>query len=104
MTCQQKNLRKWADLLALLVKAPRTIAELQSLTRMDRRAIYRWRDSLIGEGLLRSDGKTPSGARIYVWDPPSVAPNSGGLPQVNMDEPPVPFLVDPDASEPGVER
>jgi len=104
VTCPQKNLRKWADLLALLVKAPRTVAELQSLTGMDRKAIYRWRDSLIGEGLVRSDGRTPSGARVYVWDPPSVAPHRGRFPQVNVNEPPVPLLLDPDATEPGIER
>jgi hypothetical protein len=27
------------------------------------------RDALIGEGLVRAKGRTPSGARIYVWDP-----------------------------------
>jgi predicted transcriptional regulator len=56
-------------MVALLVKAPRTVDELAGLTKLDRTTIYRWRDALIGEGLVRAKGRTPSGARIYVWDP-----------------------------------
>jgi predicted transcriptional regulator len=56
-------------MVALLVKAPRTVEELASLTNLNRTTIYRWRDALIGEGLVRAKGRTPSGARIYVWDP-----------------------------------
>jgi predicted transcriptional regulator len=63
------NASKWADMVALLVKAPRTVDELAGLTKLDRTTIYRWRDALIGEGLVCVKGRTPSGARIYVWDP-----------------------------------
>ena len=33
-----------------------------------------------------------------------VRPNRRGLPQVNVQEPPVPLLLDPDAPEPGINR
>ena len=35
---------------------------------------------------------------------PSVAPHRGRFPQVHVNEPSVPLLLDPDAPEPGVER
>jgi hypothetical protein len=98
------NACKWADMVALLVKAPRTVDELASLTKLDRTTIYRWRDALIGEGLVRAKGRTPSGARIYVWDAESVTPDRGRFSQVNVDEPPAPLLLDPNATEPGIER
>ena len=98
------NASKWADMVALLVKAPRTVDELASLTKLDRTTIYRWRDALIGEGLVRAKGRSPSGARIYVWDAESVTPDRRRLPQIDVNEPSVPLLLDPDAPEPGIKR
>jgi DNA-binding IclR family transcriptional regulator len=61
----------WADMLALLVKAPRTVAELSELTGSDRTTIYRWRDALVSEGLIKKCGKTASGADVWIWSPPT---------------------------------
>lgn len=98
----QKNKDRIIDLLGLLVRAPRTVTELSELTGLDRVVVWSWLDLLRQEGLVSSKRRFAA-PWIYTWDPPSVAPNSGGLPQVNMDEPPAPFLVDPDAPEPGIE-
>ena len=98
------NASKWADMVALLVKAPRTVDELAALTKLDRTTIYRWRDALIGEGLVRAKGRTPSGAKIYVWDAESVTPHRRRLPQIDVQEPAVALLLDPDAPEPGIKR
>jgi predicted transcriptional regulator len=58
-------------MVALLVKAPRTVNELSSLTGVDRTTIYRWRDALVNEGLVKKCGKTKTGAVIWLWDPPT---------------------------------
>jgi predicted transcriptional regulator len=65
------NIKKWADMLALWVKAPRTVDELASLTDLDRGVIYRWRKALENEGLITRCGRTESGAIIWLWNPPT---------------------------------
>ena len=65
------NIKKWADMLALWVKAPRTVDELSSLTGLDRGVIYRWRKALEDEGLITRCGKTEANAVIWAWNPPT---------------------------------
>lgn len=65
------NIKKWADMLALWVKAPRTVDELSSLTGLDRGVIYRWRNALEDEGLITRCGKTEANAVIWAWNPPT---------------------------------
>lgn len=65
------NIKKWADMLALWVKAPRTVDELASLTGLDRGVIYRWRKALEDEGLISRCGRTDTKASIWLWNPPT---------------------------------
>jgi hypothetical protein len=65
------NIKKWADMLALWVKAPRTVDELSSLTGLDRGVIYRWRKVLEDEGLISQCGRTDAKATIWVWNRPT---------------------------------
>jgi DNA-binding IclR family transcriptional regulator len=65
------NIKKCADMLALWVKAPRTIDELTALTGLDRGTVYRWRKALEDEGLLCKCGKTEAKAVIWIWNPPT---------------------------------
>jgi DNA-binding MarR family transcriptional regulator len=65
------NIKKWADMLSLWVKAPRTVDELASLTGLDRGVIYRWRKALEDEGLITRCGKTAVNATIWAWNPPT---------------------------------
>ena len=99
----QKNKDRIIDLLGLLVRAPRTVTELSELTGLDRVVVWSWLDLLRQEGLVSSKRRFAA-PWIYTWNPPSVAPHRGHFPQVNVDEPPVPLLLDPDAPEPGIER
>ena len=65
------NIKRWADMLALWVKAPRTVDELASLTDLNRGVIYRWRKALEDEGLISRCGRTEAGAIIWLWNPPT---------------------------------
>jgi DNA-binding MarR family transcriptional regulator len=68
---RSENIKKWADMLALWVKAPRTVDELATLTGLDRGVIYRWRRALEDEGLITRCGKTEVNAVIWAWNPPT---------------------------------
>lgn len=69
-----QNLVKVVDMLGLLVRAPRTMAELVELTGMGREAIHWWLRLMVEEGLLRKEAhyKEPTGCRVfkYFWSPP----------------------------------
>ena len=55
-------------MIGLLVRAPRTIAELVELTGMDRTALYWWLRLMTEEGLLRCEklGRF----HVYHWNAP----------------------------------
>ena len=57
------NQSKIVDMIGLLVRAPRTIAELVELTGMDRTALYWWLRLMTEEGLLRCEKL----GRFYVY-------------------------------------
>ena len=62
------NQSKIVDMIGLLVRAPRTIAELVDLTGMDRTALYWWLRLMTEEGLLRCEklGRF----HVYHWNAP----------------------------------
>ena len=99
----QQNKDRIIDLLGLLVRAPRTVNELSELTGLNRVVVWSWLDLMREEGLI-SCKRRFAAPWIYTWDPPSVAPDSRRLPQVNVQEPPAALLLDPDASEPSIKR
>jgi DNA-binding IclR family transcriptional regulator len=49
------NRAKIVDMLGLLVRAPRTVAELSELTGVSRYGIYPWLTLMMEEGLLRRE-------------------------------------------------
>ena len=59
-------------MLGLLVRAPRTVAELVELTGMDRTKIYPWLSLLMEEDLLRREPTKlrEQGGRVfrYYWN------------------------------------
>ena len=59
------NRSKIVDMLGLLVRAPRTIAELSELTGMDRTALHWWLRLMTEEGLLRCE--KVSRHHVYHW-------------------------------------
>ena len=67
---------KIVDMIGLLVRAPRTMAELVELTGMDRTALHWWLSLMVEEGLLRKEAlsRGPNGGRMfkYFWSPPGV--------------------------------
>lgn len=66
------NRSKIVDMLGLLVRAPRTVAELVELTGMDRTKIYPWLSLLMEEDLLRREPTKlrEQGGRVfrYYWN------------------------------------
>ena len=66
------NRSKIVDMLGLLVRAPRTVAELVELTGMDRTRIYPWLSLLMEEDLLRREPTKlrEQGGRVfrYYWN------------------------------------
>lgn len=66
-----RNLRA-VDMLGLLTRAPRTVAELVELTGMGEVAVRAWIRALMDEGLVvhagTRDVRSPVAARIYVVD------------------------------------
>lgn len=60
---------KIIDMLGLLVRAPRTVAELSDLTGMCRTSIYPWLHIMMQEGLLRREfiGRVNK-QYVYYWD------------------------------------
>ena len=68
MTRTAPNRSKIVDMLGLLVRAPRTIAELSELTGMDRTALHWWLRLMTEEGLLRCE--KVSRHHVYHWSPP----------------------------------
>lgn len=66
---------KVIDLLGLLIRAPRTMAELCELTGMTRESIHWWLSLMVEEGLLRKEAhpRGPKGGRVfkYFWSPPN---------------------------------
>lgn len=65
---------KVIDLLGLLIRAPRTMAELRDLTGMTRESIHWWLSLMVEEGLLRKEAypRGSKGGRVfkYFWSPP----------------------------------
>jgi DNA-binding IclR family transcriptional regulator len=64
------NQSKVVDMIGLLVRAPRTVAELSELTGMDRTRIYPWLRLMVEERLLRR--KIVNGKNwhyVYHWSP-----------------------------------
>ena len=59
---------KVVDMLGLLVRAPRTIAELSELTGTGRWALYPWLRLLHQEGLLRRE--KVGRFHVYHWNAP----------------------------------
>ena len=60
---------KIVDMVGLLVRAPRTVAELSELTGMDRSALYPWLHIMIEEGLLRREAVGRVNKHyVYYWD------------------------------------
>lgn len=66
------NQSKVVDLIGLLVRAPRTVAELSELTSVSRYGIYPWLKLMTEEGLLRKEAhpRGPKGGRVfkYYWN------------------------------------
>ena len=62
---------KIVDMIGLLVRAPRTIAELSELTGMGRKGLYPWLRLMVEEGLLRREivGRTNL-HYVYHWNAP----------------------------------
>mgnify|MGYP001441015124 CR=1 FL=1 len=62
-----------AELVALLVKKPRTVEELMPLVGITERTLRAWLRAFIDEGLLRvdrpRDGKPGVSPGVYHWDP-----------------------------------
>jgi DNA-binding IclR family transcriptional regulator len=59
---------KIIDLFGLLVRAPRTVAELADLTGMDRTTIYPWLHLMMEEGLLRRESVGRINKHyVYFW-------------------------------------
>lgn len=71
-----------ADIVGLLCKAPRTLAELADLCECSREAVETWVKRLQSEGVVYQAGVRP-GARgtapaVYAWQP-SIVPLIGRL-------------------------
>lgn len=59
---------KIVDLVGLLFRAPRTVAELSDLTGMDRTSIYPWLHLMMEEGLLRRESVGRVNKHfVYFW-------------------------------------
>lgn len=60
---------KIVDMIGLLVRAPRTVAELSELTGVSRFGIYPWLNMMMEEGLLRRESKTfrEQGGRVFMY-------------------------------------
>jgi hypothetical protein len=62
-----------AELVAMLVKKPRTVEELMPLTHMTERTLRAWLRAFIDEGLLRVDrprnGAPGVSPAVYHWKP-----------------------------------
>ena len=65
------NQSRIVDMIGLLVRAPRTIAELFELTGMGRKGLYPWLRLMVEEGLLRREivGRTNL-HYVYHWIAP----------------------------------
>jgi DNA-binding IclR family transcriptional regulator len=65
------NQSKVVDMIGLLVRAPRTVAELSELTGISRYGIYPWLYLMMEEGLLRRENVSRM-RRLYryYWSPP----------------------------------
>jgi len=63
------NRTKIVDLIGLLVRAPRTVAELSELTGVSRYGIYPWLKLMMEEGLLRRESVKlrEQGGRVYKY-------------------------------------
>ena len=65
------NRSKIVDMLGLLVRAPRTVAELVELTGMGRKGLYPWLRLMVEEGLLRREIVGRTNLRyVYHWNAP----------------------------------
>lgn len=68
----EKGVRRAVDMIGLLTRAPRTVAELVALTSMGEELVRRWLQALQDEGLVvragTRDVRSPVAARIYVVD------------------------------------
>jgi predicted ArsR family transcriptional regulator len=64
-------IRRAADLIALMVNAPRTAPELAKVAGVDVKTAQRWIAALADEGLLEVDGKRQGAmghpARVWRW-------------------------------------
>ena len=85
---------KIVDMIGLLVRAPRTMAELVELTGMDRTALHWWLSLMVEEGLLRKEAnpRGHKGGRVfkYFWNHPCLnqqSPASSTDPEASTPRP-----------------
>lgn len=63
------------DMVGLLVRAPRTVAELSDLTGMCRTSIYPWLHIMMQEGLLRRESVGRANKHyVYFWNVSTCTP------------------------------
>lgn len=70
---------KIADLIALLIKQPRTARELAEVTGMHLNTIRAYLFAFHAEGFVRYNEPTsPTKPRVYFWDAASLEPRKHG--------------------------